>query len=608
MAKYLDKTGLSHLWELIGESYISGLSISGKTITYTKGDGTTGTLTTQDTNTTYSTATTSAAGLMSASDKTKLNGIATGAEVNQNAFSNVTVGSTTVAADSTTDTLTLVAGSNVTLTPDSTNDKITIAATNTTYSAATTSAAGLMSASDKSTLDTLSDDVYSRLTNIGVSSGSDSIQIYGIITSSDDTNQGKSAITFPMASSSKAGSITSSEYSSLSTLITEYSYATAVLSNDAHFLNSIWFNLPDDSGATHAIDISSTSEPSLPGAKGFYFDPELFTLSYDSSRAVSYSKGSNYVDTIKIEMNDATSTTRGVMSATDKATVDTVADSIENSTLVSKFNADQIDGFDASGLLQTFSKSSSTLSNTLTLKIGGTTKTLSLAAASSSAAGLMTASTQTFGGAKTFSGALKASSTLAVTGATTLSSTLTVTGASTLSGELTSPKNNFITNSNEVRFIPASYSSSILFNYKANDGTSATVNYYGFCNGSGGYAPVSASAFNQTSSSDDRLKDRQEMEGSYIDRLLSLGEVFEYKYNDVAHAREDQQYDTDTHTGLSWQTVKDVLPTAVGTDGAGYGYINYISPDYINLITGALKEAIAEIEKLKEEIAALKGE
>lgn len=61
--------------------------------------------------------------------------IATSAEVNQNAFSNVKVGSTTVAADSKTDTLELVAGSNVTLTPDATNDKITIAATdtNTTY-------------------------------------------------------------------------------------------------------------------------------------------------------------------------------------------------------------------------------------------------------------------------------------------------------------------------------------------------------------------------------------------------------------------------------------------------------------------------------------------
>ena len=49
--------------------------------------------------------------------------------VNQNAFSNVTVGSTTVSADSATDTLTLVAGSNITITPDVTNDKITIEST-----------------------------------------------------------------------------------------------------------------------------------------------------------------------------------------------------------------------------------------------------------------------------------------------------------------------------------------------------------------------------------------------------------------------------------------------------------------------------------------------
>jgi hypothetical protein len=68
-------------------------------------------------------------GLMTAADKQKLNGIATGAEVNQNAFSNVKVGSTTVEADSKTDTLELVAGSGVTITADATNDKITIKGT-----------------------------------------------------------------------------------------------------------------------------------------------------------------------------------------------------------------------------------------------------------------------------------------------------------------------------------------------------------------------------------------------------------------------------------------------------------------------------------------------
>lgn len=112
-----------------------------------------------------------------------------------NGFTNVKVGSTTIVADDKTDTLTLVAGSNVTITPDATNDKITIAATdtiythptsagnkhipsggssgqilrwsadgtaawgsdnNTTYSAATQSTEGLMSADDKTKLDGIS--------------------------------------------------------------------------------------------------------------------------------------------------------------------------------------------------------------------------------------------------------------------------------------------------------------------------------------------------------------------------------------------------------------------------------------------------------------------
>lgn len=47
----------------INTTYIKGLSVNGRTITYTKGDGTTGSITTQDTNTTYSTGTASTSGL-----------------------------------------------------------------------------------------------------------------------------------------------------------------------------------------------------------------------------------------------------------------------------------------------------------------------------------------------------------------------------------------------------------------------------------------------------------------------------------------------------------------------------------------------------------------
>lgn len=60
------------------------------------------------------------------------------AEKNQNAFSNIKVGSTTVAADTATDTVEFV-GSNVTITPDATNDKVTFA-----VASGSTSAAGIV--------------------------------------------------------------------------------------------------------------------------------------------------------------------------------------------------------------------------------------------------------------------------------------------------------------------------------------------------------------------------------------------------------------------------------------------------------------------------------
>ena len=62
-----DSTG-----QQINKTYIKNLSVSGRTITYTRGDGTSGTITTQDTNTTYSnmkgasTSTTGTAGLVPA--------------------------------------------------------------------------------------------------------------------------------------------------------------------------------------------------------------------------------------------------------------------------------------------------------------------------------------------------------------------------------------------------------------------------------------------------------------------------------------------------------------------------------------------------------------
>lgn len=62
-------------------------------------------------------------------DKSKLDGIESGAEVNQNAFGNIKVDNTTIEASSETDTLELEAGSNITLTPDDENKKVVIEST-----------------------------------------------------------------------------------------------------------------------------------------------------------------------------------------------------------------------------------------------------------------------------------------------------------------------------------------------------------------------------------------------------------------------------------------------------------------------------------------------
>lgn len=98
-----------------------------------------------------SAATDSVTGLMSYTDKSKLDNIQAGAEVNQNAFSGLKVGSTTIYADQKSDTLELIAGSNITLTPDDTNDTVTIAATDTTYNVFNTTTDGLVPKSGANT-------------------------------------------------------------------------------------------------------------------------------------------------------------------------------------------------------------------------------------------------------------------------------------------------------------------------------------------------------------------------------------------------------------------------------------------------------------------------
>lgn len=114
--------------------------------------------------------------------------------------------------------------------------------------------------------------------------------------------------------------------------------------------------------------------------------------------------------------------------------------------------------------------------------------------------------------------------------------------------------------------------------------------------------------------SDMRLKNRVG-QIDYAKKLLSLGLVFDYIYNDIAQSRIGKMVDDKRHIGLSYQAVSKVLPAICGKDDDGYGYINYISPDFISLIAGAtqlntlgIKELCKKTNSIEYEIKKLKKE
>ena len=73
-------------------------------------------------------------GLMSKEDYSKLAGVSAGAQANQNAFSQVKVGGTTVLSGNPSDVLELIGGSKITIVPDTINKTITISADAEPYS------------------------------------------------------------------------------------------------------------------------------------------------------------------------------------------------------------------------------------------------------------------------------------------------------------------------------------------------------------------------------------------------------------------------------------------------------------------------------------------
>jgi hypothetical protein len=139
----------------INTTYIKNASASGKTVTFTKGDGSTFTISTQDSNTTYATGTTAATGLTKLYAATGTNTDGTIRQKELSTLINGKLNSTATAAAATNDSANQqinttyiknasASGKTVTFTKgDGSTFSITTQDSNTTYATGTTSTAGL---------------------------------------------------------------------------------------------------------------------------------------------------------------------------------------------------------------------------------------------------------------------------------------------------------------------------------------------------------------------------------------------------------------------------------------------------------------------------------
>lgn len=159
----------------------------------------------------------SAAGLMGASDKTKLDGIEEGAEVNQNAFANVSNGTTKISAGAKTDTITIKAGSNVAVAADASTKTLTISATDTNTSHAHTEGAGITLTGNGGTSGTTT--IKAKMASeasLGTSGAANFIWPVGV-----DAN-GNLAIKINAVSSSTNGILGGTDYEDIMNAINDY--------------------------------------------------------------------------------------------------------------------------------------------------------------------------------------------------------------------------------------------------------------------------------------------------------------------------------------------------------------------------------------------------
>lgn len=116
-----------------------------------------------------------------------------------------------------------------------------------------------------------------------------------------------------------------------------------------------------------------------------------------------------------------------------------------------------------------------------------------------------------------------------------------------------------------------------------------------------------AGAITAKSTSDLRLKANFNLSIDYRQRLLSLGRVVDFDYNELGRSRAIGAGDDKRHTGVIWQEAVKAGITGFATmDDDGYGSINPICPDFLMTMCGALQQTIKATDRQEDEIKRLK--
>lgn len=117
-----------------------------------------------------------------------------------------------------------------------------------------------------------------------------------------------------------------------------------------------------------------------------------------------------------------------------------------------------------------------------------------------------------------------------------------------------------------------------------------------------GYLPGSITASNI---SDARLKTGFDCSVDYCQKIMALGRVVDYRYNDLALKVKSGLVDRERHTGLIYQNaLKAGIPGfCLNSDKDGYGSLNWLSPDLMATIVGAVQINIAGIAKIQQWIS-----